>query len=226
MQRYESYMTRRAPVNTTGMQPTVAARARLDALRDIMRMEMPDAKSDITNGPITFSWGSVPEPPLHKIYAANPPTATLDGAQCLYLIVSLGNPEAMEQFNPSEIGMVFDSATNTSKPCFIDGWGKPIMWLRWAPGFNSPYSALQVADATKNHDPFDPRGVDGFAYHLIPLIYSCGGRTKSDGTPQYGIDLQAGYVFAGNPYANLNLGAPISGEGAEGNITNHYIEQR
>jgi hypothetical protein len=187
-------------------------------------MEMPDAKSDLVktdgtvNGPIAFSWGHIPEPALHKLYASNPPSSDHDGAQCRYKIVSQGDPEAMEQFRQNEIG-----TTPDGKPCFIDGWGNPIMFLRWAPGYGSP---LQSGNVDKDHDPFDPRKVDGFAFHLIPLIYSSAGRKKSDGSPQYGIDLQAGYVFAGNPYAELRLGQLIDGEGGEGNITNHSIESR
>jgi prepilin-type N-terminal cleavage/methylation domain-containing protein len=146
MQRYESYLTRRIGFDTTNLTPAqiaakdAAIRAtsqssawyRLNAIRDLMRMEMPDAKTDITNGPITFtvngeSW-RISEPPLHKLYAANPPTAILDPAQCLYLLVSMGSPESMEQFRQSEIG-IWDG-----RPVFIDGWGNPIMWLRWAPG--------------------------------------------------------------------------------------------
>jgi prepilin-type N-terminal cleavage/methylation domain-containing protein len=231
MRRYESYLTRRVCLDTLGMtpgqahdadiearkNPKAAARYRLDAIRDLMRLEMPDAKSDIENGPHTFFWGHILDPKLHKLYASNPPTSEFDAAQCLYLIVSKGNPEAMEQFNPSEIGMIGD------KPVFVDGWGNPIMFLRWAPGFRSP---LQSGNRQTDHDPFDTRRVDGVAFHLLPLIYSSAGRKKDDGTPQYGIDLQAGYTFKGNPYENMDLGKMVDGEGAEGNITNHRIEQR
>jgi prepilin-type N-terminal cleavage/methylation domain-containing protein len=240
MQRYESYMTRRVaikcdpcptawPSGTPLTDPEKKAwfvgnlHKRLDAIRDLMRMEMPDSKSDIINGPVQFIFGgdgstwSLPEPALHRLYAGSPPTANLDPAQCLYKLVSMGSPEAMEQFNQNEIGMV------DGKPVFVDGWGMPIMWLRWAPGFTSP---IQSGNAVTDHDPFDTRNLESVAFHLIPLIYSAAGKRKADGTPMYGIDLQAGYVFAGNPYANLQLGKPIAGEGAEGNITNHYIEQR
>jgi prepilin-type N-terminal cleavage/methylation domain-containing protein len=229
MQRYESYLNRRIGFDTTGMtavqidaanqaaraNPKLAARYRLDAIRDTMRMEMPDARSDIVNGPIAFAWGKVPEPALHRLYAARTPTGNLDAAKCLYLVVSMGSPEAMEQFSQTEIGTV------DGEPVFVDGWGKPIMWLRWAPGYVSP---IQTGNATTDHDPFDTRSVDAFAFQLIPLIYSSSGRTKADGTPQYGIDLDAGYTFSGNPYGSPNLGRAIPGEGSEGNITNHAIE--
>lgn len=237
LRQYESYKTRRVPVriepcpNTwpNGTPLTPAERKqwfqenlwkRLNAIRDIMRMEMPDAMTDVTNSPIIFSahgqqW-SVPEPALHRLYAANPPTGNYDVAQCLYKIVSMGTPEAMEQFTQSEIGMV------DGRPVFIDGWGRPIMFLRWAPGYTSP---IQSGDEENDHDPFDTRRVDGFAFHMIPLVYSAG----SDGI--YDINLVAGYVYDGNPYADMDLGRPTD-VGEDGsinhhdNITNHSIDQR
>ena len=54
-------------------------------------------------------------------------------AELLYMIVSMGSPEAMEQFNSSEIG----DTDNNGYPEFLDGWGRPIFFLRWAPGFST-----------------------------------------------------------------------------------------
>ncbi len=276
MEKYESYRTRRVPIR---LEPCPATHPdgtpytqdekrkwfienqwkRLNAIRDLMRMELPDAKSDIFNGPITFtkhdsdariefpSW-NLPEPALHKLFASNPPSGKYDGAQCLYMIVARGNPEAMEQFRQNEIG-----TTPDGKPCFIDGWGNPIMFLRWAPGYSkfnsdgttndSGMSEIQTGlpndvilpDGTKkqgDHDPFDTQKVDGFAFHLIPLIYSSAGRKNTDGTPEYGIDLATGwnngvgYVYAGNPYECMDLGQSMPSKGGKGNITNHLIEAR
>ena len=232
LRQYESYKTRRVSLDTSGMTPQqanaairaakatprLAAQFRLDAIRDIMRMEMPDAQSDVTNGAVAFSWGSVPAPALHRLYAASPPTADHDAAQCLYKIVSMSNPEAMEQFHQSELGMV------DGRPVFVDGWGRPIMFLRWAPGYTSPIQ-LGEGNEENDHDPFDTRRVDGFAFHLIPLVYSAG----ADG--KYDINLVAGYVFNGNPYADMDLGRPtdVDGDGSlnhHDNITNHRIDQR
>lgn len=258
MQRMDSYKTRRIGFDTSSFYkpgltpeeiqaainawdasvratPLVAARYRLDAIRDLMRMEMPDAKSDIENGPIAFSWGKVPQPALHKLYASKLPTAHLDAAQCLYKTIAQGSPEDMEQFRENEIGRV------DGNPVFVDGWGNPIMWLRWAPGYVSelqphfkeilPSDSEEVkkekaAFNNSIHDSFDVRKVDAFAFHLVPLIYSSAGRKKADGEPQYGIDLQAGYIFAGNPYGCMELGQLIPGEGGEGCITNHSIESK
>lgn len=287
MQRYESYLTRRMPIrlescpshHPNGTPYTVDEQKawflanqwkRLNAIRDLMRMEMPDAKSDIVNPPITFEWGSVPRPALHKLYASKLPTAHLDAAQCLYKVVAQGSPEAMEQFRQDEIGIipgldadkkpVLDaSGKPVMVPVFVDGWGNPIMWLRWAPGYSNcpaigrngpsqiqsgvaenqdvdinantgaasviPSSVPGKKTIVADHDPFDVRKIDGFAFHLIPLIYSSAGRKNADGSPQYGIELGTG-VFNGNPYQNTDLGMIIPGEGGKGNITNHHIESR
>ncbi len=70
MGMYESYRTRRVPINTmtaTGpMNPNLAAQTRLYALRDLMRMEMPDQWLNVTTGPQT----AIPQPALSKAYNA------------------------------------------------------------------------------------------------------------------------------------------------------------
>jgi len=219
MQRYESYLTRRVPINTAGMTPVQARQARLWAIRDLIRLEMPDRNSDVYTDPVALP----ARPPLSQLYLAKynatPPdaTGTYSYAEWLYQIVSLGNPEAMEQFNQSEIS----DADGDGWPEFCDGWKRPIMFLRWAPGY-SPYSGIQVADATNNHDPLDPQKLDGFAYHLIPLIYS--GGSSSDP----GLDPEGGYVFKKDMFTDSNfmkIGTPNS-SAASGIITNHNIEQR
>ena len=50
-------------------------------------------------------------------------------AKCLFLIVMYGNPEARELFFDSEIATDDDGLSY-----FVDGWGNPIYFLRWAPG--------------------------------------------------------------------------------------------
>ena len=67
MRKYDSYRTRRVPVDiigvakfkglvnmtATAVPPRVAAQIRVDALRELMRMEMPDSFNDISDAPIT-----------------------------------------------------------------------------------------------------------------------------------------------------------------------------
>jgi prepilin-type N-terminal cleavage/methylation domain-containing protein len=244
MQRYNSYLTRRVPINTSGMAPKAAAGQRLDAVRDLMRMEMPERWNDVycearsEDGdsqpagtplvPYPFSWGGIQRPALSELYLAlynaNPPSPDFGPAECLYLIVTAAGADAREQFNQNEIGDVDEDGL----PEFIDGWGRPIMFLRWAPGF-TPFSAIQVDDTAtddEHHDPFDTHKLELGAYHLIPLIYS-GGPDK-----QYDLDVNGNYKFKGDPYASgagTPADDPATGDGYlnhDDNIHNHYIEQR
>jgi hypothetical protein len=249
MRRYESYMYRRVPVDLSGLTPTDAATARLYAIRDLMRMEMPDRIDDITDGPITITLpsgktASIPQRPAlmtlyNSYYTAHyhdpgPAMANkLAGpAAMLYMIVSLGSPEDMEQFTQAEIG----DTDNDGLLEFLDGWGRPISFLRWAPGF-SQYSDIQVADKVNHHDPFDPRRMDTEAYQLFPLIYSAG----PNGEP--GLDIGTGgtpFSFAsvqgkldwssGSSFAKMGSASDNQGKGTftdfQDNITNHHIEAR
>jgi prepilin-type N-terminal cleavage/methylation domain-containing protein len=47
MRQYESYRTRRVPVRTAQLNPNLAARVRLAAIRQTMRLEMPERWSDL-----------------------------------------------------------------------------------------------------------------------------------------------------------------------------------
>jgi hypothetical protein len=119
-------------------------------------------------------------------------------------------PDVLEMFRPDEVGDV--DGDNAKE--FLDGWGNPIAFLRWAPGFSADtvpmdnlnlkwtsdmplpttprtYSAVQFADATHYHDSMDPQNYDPSAFDLTPLIYSPGpdeaGNTNTAGSNGYGI---------------------------------------
>jgi prepilin-type N-terminal cleavage/methylation domain-containing protein len=207
MRKYESYETRRVPIssvkaNGTPMSPREVAQMRLDAIRDLMRMEMPDRWTDIMDAPVKFSWGSLPRPAISQLYLqkynANKPDTTAapssgqpgyGPAECLYLTVMSGGADMREMFKQDEIGDVDGDGWKE----FIDGWGNPIMWLRWAPGF-TPNSFIQVNDTTTtdaHHDALDPMKLDKTAYDLKPLIYSSAG-SKTD----YGLDVDQDYRYA------------------------------
>ncbi len=65
-------------------------------------------------------------------YNANKPAATSDHqqAKCLYLWVITAMPEAKALFRGEEIADVDKDGWK----CFVNGWGNPIGFLRWAPG--------------------------------------------------------------------------------------------
>jgi prepilin-type N-terminal cleavage/methylation domain-containing protein len=194
MERYEDYRTRAVPIKmpagvnplsgvytvTTSTNPT-STRAngllRLLALRAIMRMEMPDRRTDLVNYndssgiPILESPGSsslinlglmayspsatqsMTAAALQKSYVRmavralggnpNAPktwgvlakwTPENEGAECLYLIISTmrdGDKRALDFFAPNEIGDTDSDGMSE----ILDGWGTPIAFLRWAPGY-------------------------------------------------------------------------------------------
>ena len=237
MQKYEAYQTRRPPltVSTGTMGPAVAAHARLDGIRDLMRMEMPDRWEDVSDPPYAFSWGSVPEPAVHKVYqsryqpsgAPSPlPNGNYAEAKCLYLVLTTGNAEARAQFNQDEVMVDTDGFA-----MFKDGWGDPIYWLRWAPGCGANatngFSEIQSGDPNKDHDPFDTQLLEPNSYHLIPLIYT--GVLSTSGTASYTINTGgaggASVDFKGDPYhaeiSNPSIGTPVSGIPP---VHNHHVE--
>jgi prepilin-type N-terminal cleavage/methylation domain-containing protein len=208
---YESYLRRRVPFATTANARTNALN-RLKAIRELMVFEMPDSGSDVGGSiPSHCQTGPV------RAYATSVPNTS---AECLYLIVSRGGlePDLMEQFRGDEIGDV----DRDGLPEFLDGWNRPIIFLRWAPGF-SPLSAVQVANAKTHHDPFDPQRVDLNGYALVPLIVSGGadGLTGLQVTAAgwRGLDLTKIVDVAGS------IGAPESPTSTvhRDNVTNHDL---
>jgi prepilin-type N-terminal cleavage/methylation domain-containing protein len=143
MQRYESYRTRRVPVTfAANATPLQKAKLRLDGLRDLMRMEMPDRWTDVvdTHAFVT-SRPSLSQAYLRKFNAVYtgvwPPTEPglleNQGAECLYMIVmeSLAQEgDAREVFKAGDTG----DTDGDGFPEFLDAWRNPIRFLRWAPG--------------------------------------------------------------------------------------------
>jgi hypothetical protein len=180
------------------------AAARLHALRELMLMEIPDRWSDITltgSGPprypyfLDVSETGVGRTALSAIYlrryqqiaATADPAALVNnqGAECLYLVITLacGDGEARSQFGEDSIGDTDGDGAFE----FLDGWGRPIDFLRWAPGFESVVqinantlgttpanNPAWMSAASGDHDPFDIYRVDPPAFRLVPLIFSAG----------------------------------------------------
>jgi prepilin-type N-terminal cleavage/methylation domain-containing protein len=272
MERYESYRTRAVPLRTPpGTTPRVAAQNRLYALRELMRLEMPDRISDIcysgTSG--TGEVGDQSDGILNAIGNANAAdyillksvpsltcsyrrsakrsmsstgwTTTHQSSECLYLILSTitdGDKNALDYLSSDEIGDTDDDGMKE----ILDAWGRPIQFLRWAPGYVTSNPSVgevtrQVADSSTYPDPFDPIKVDprwpsGTAsttpYALHPLLFSAG-RNKV-----YDIDLTTvvsqNQTLKNDPYNSFTsplAGQPSDfdsdGDDSRDNITNHNL---
>lgn len=165
MEHYDTYRDKRveikAPVSGKDL-----AQWRLRAAREQMKMEMPDRWSDLllislgdgsnpsNLAPKTINF-SLPAnqpqylayvPSLAEIYrgvyfriaARDLEVGTLienQSAECLYMIITYatGDGEARAQFKETDIA----DTDGDGAPEFVDGWGRPIQFLRWAPGYSS-----------------------------------------------------------------------------------------
>jgi hypothetical protein len=148
------------------------------AMRELLRMEMPDRYEDLTTFQPTvlvLPGSTTPvRPYLWSVYRrrmasaknANPVTRGLSdsqflnyiaqeyqSAECLYLILTSGIDDssvATEHFSPSDVG----DKDRDGMPEFRDPWGTPIEFLRWAPGHVSP---MQPVFRYPKDDPDDLR---------------------------------------------------------------------
>jgi len=224
MEQYESYSQR---VKGTSAND-------LGDVRAIMVEEMPDswgnvqAMSSATTGPgrsyANYLAKSLKNPTAKSRYGSG---------ECLYMIVTRSGimPGSLENFRASEVGDVDKDGLKE----FIDAWGNPILFFRWAPGFNYPLSAVQVADPTNQHDFLDPSVQDASAFQLYPLIYSAGpdqagnsddlssdgyGLTTITAWPTASADLKSGIC---SNAATSGVGSPKAGNenACRDNVTNH-----
>jgi prepilin-type N-terminal cleavage/methylation domain-containing protein len=217
IERWESYRTRRLPISTSGVNPSAAAVTRLTTVRQLMRVEMPDRYTDLLVGFTGPTDVVRNRPGLQAAYLRRLPGingnstftqvqsvvedfispsigAQNQSAECLYLIVTVGlRGDDRAVFKDRDIG----DTDQDGMPEFIDAWGQPISFLRWAPGFVSdlqPLNASNLPDPIEHHDPFDPLRLQtslptakgqptvdsgesvpsAWGFALVPLIYSAG----------------------------------------------------
>lgn len=153
-QRYESYRTRRVPIIFTDAerkQPLLMAKMRLDCLRDLMRMEMPERWNDVVDDPATPYEHAMPadklqRPAVNAAYkrkydALGTATTEHQYAECLYMIVMdtlAQEGDSRGVFKASDIG----DADADGFPEFLDAWRRPIRFLRWPGGYTSPINQL------------------------------------------------------------------------------------
>jgi prepilin-type N-terminal cleavage/methylation domain-containing protein len=247
---YDSYRTRR--VTVTGLSstdPNLRSKQALQGLlakRTLLAYEMPDSWADVPTslstvpaGPPSSSFSCRTAPVRASVRIVQPPSMpspAFGSAECLYMIVARSgfDPDSLEFFRTDE----FADVDGDSFPEFVDGWGRPIAFLRWAPGFVSPLQDGMPASST-NHDPLDPIGVDLTAPALVPLIYSAGPdgatATPSDDTTGYGLrTLSGGWLASSRKLSQLGdsanqelgqwVGSPITGDTSSlDNITNHDL---
>ena len=137
-------------------------------------------------------------------------------------------PDFLENVRPERVG---DVDADGAKE-FLDAWGKPIAFMRWAPGFSYPYSPIQFKDPSKYHDPIDDAGLDTTAFALYPLIYSPGvdgdyGLVPSDGDWAGWPDANLGVTNPNTPClfqpTGQFVGAPNATNAYRDNITNHSL---
>jgi competence protein ComGC len=179
LEQYASYETRRVDIDPTiekSLSGPMLADARLLAMRELMKFEMPDRWNDVTDIVRLLEKGRAPT--VVQMYrrredrAYKQALALADGdtdeadkiltnnesAECLYMIVTLlcGDGEARSQFGDQDVGDV----DGDGAPEFLDGWGNPIRWIRWPAGFIGRSDLMKpvpsVVDQTVDHDPFDP----------------------------------------------------------------------
>ncbi len=269
LDRWDAYQTRAVPVQVPGTaNPRAAAQARLAGLRELMRMEMPDRKSDVIDGAVVLVQPNAsPTVPLNvalwKTYQRRARamaeanlsptplpspwhaawTEQYESSECLYLVIASiqdGDTSGLSYFRESEFG----DLDGDGIPEILDGWGNPLAFLRWAPGFLT-YSDIQVKDSDVAPDPFDPLKVDprwtddgdptNDPFALFPLIYSSGRDGSLDVAADYDPPSPSDQYFrqaVAMPYPNdpyhtaasvLGNGFGEAGPGSADNITNHLI---
>jgi prepilin-type N-terminal cleavage/methylation domain-containing protein len=140
------------------------ARRRMFALRELVRLEMPDRYDDMD--PTQFQQSVLIRPEdqmpvrtaiwyayqrrMKSAKAARKDTAGMsdtqfinraaelyESAECLYLIVTT-NIDSSEVSSEHITPQDWSDTDQDGMPEFVDAWGKPIEFLRWAPGFESP----------------------------------------------------------------------------------------
>jgi prepilin-type N-terminal cleavage/methylation domain-containing protein len=160
-ERYEGYRTRAVPVKIpSGTSSRVAAMIRLNALRDLMRMELPDRKFDVLDAPCDCDPRTAASPSVINVIQMTSPalrnsyirramratgtstvtalstawTTSEQGAECLYLILSTmrdGDKSALDFFDTTEIG----DTDGDGMLEILDGWGMPLAFIRWPAGY-------------------------------------------------------------------------------------------
>lgn len=192
---YEKYQYRRPEVSNGNA--TQRAYDRVLKIRDLLRCDMPCTLKEVNapslfNQDITGGENNRYYTPLQNVYRFEINNANGSSgfpninAELLYLVVMNADPEARTAFSDREIADV----DNNGLYEFVDGWGNPIRWMRWAPGLltsdRQPRCYAGVDEVkSADADPFDPLdiiqtladsgGTDKLpGWFLVPYVYSAG----------------------------------------------------
>jgi len=199
---WQSYRTRRVPAAFSDFVPPAGAtpdqvkrlrqrwrmQKRLAAVRELMRMEMPDNREEvfIAARPLTLTtipatWLAYQQMAMRLTRTATPQAAHAawtpanEESECLYLILSRindGDETALSQIRETELA----DTDRDGMPEIVDGWGRPILFFRWAPGFSAhpgqdgtwgtPDDYLSTSALQKRNelrvDPTEPMQIDEF----------------------------------------------------------------
>ena len=138
--------------------------------RELLRMEMPDRITDITDNNYIFS-----DPTTNTQYSMMLPSSTNafrrkktpnwsaenQGSECLYLILSIMQDQdsnALDFLFPSEIG----DTDKDGMPEILDAFGTPLGFLRWAPGISARPGNDNLWGTSDDYRSFSGiQGVDG-----------------------------------------------------------------
>ena len=127
--------------------------ARIDANRNARSLDRHSQRAGHAplHGPVDAGIQTCYQRALNAAGVTASSDSTYQGADCLYLIVTMGLEEndILENFQQGDIG---SDPKNPKMLCFLDTWGNPIQFLRWAPGFNSPLQPAQF-DRPRSNRP-------------------------------------------------------------------------
>jgi prepilin-type N-terminal cleavage/methylation domain-containing protein len=215
---YEQYEDRRPSLpSISGLSRNSVEELRRIAIRRLMTLELPERELDVPDAPGSIaqamSYGrhvvpaaaiSAPSsmgpfvlaevPPAARRYAdviaqAVSGGAKVNSSELLYLIISRGpvaDPDVVAHFRDDEVRDLDGDGLLE----FVDGWNRPVGFLRWPVCFASP---VQPIDGTRV-------GIDTListrGHRLVPLIYSAGSDGSYDvfGLPGGGADPAFAYA--------------------------------
>jgi hypothetical protein len=138
---------------------------------------------------------------------------TVDSAELLHMIVMRGpvaDPGVIAHFRPDEMGDI----DNDRLPEFLDGWNRPIKFLRWPVGFASVLQPIN-GDLADIDDMVSEKG-----HRLVPLIYSAG----ADGS--YDIESYPELEYFGGTYDPFNYQSPLPPAAPAKGVMNSVPQRR